>query len=192
MVDAPAAKQGHFSNGGWRGNKNSPLEGGHRVPFFAVWPKKIRPGISHELVVNQDLLATLASLVGTKVPAGQAMDSNNLLPLLTGNGTFRRRRAFIQQAGSRHEVMIRKMPWKLIMQSDPKRSRFEAKMLFNLVEDPHEDHNLLEEERYAEMTAQLRREYLSVVTSGRSTVIEPSRESQEESGDPSPHLEEKR
>ena len=46
LADQPAGKKGHQSNGGWRGNKNSPLEGGHRVPFFAVWPSQITPGIT--------------------------------------------------------------------------------------------------------------------------------------------------
>ncbi|MDB4500642.1 hypothetical protein N9224_00490 [Akkermansiaceae bacterium] len=44
---------------------------------------------------------TLAALVGTKVPADQAQDSLNLLPLLTGKGTFTQRPWMIQQAGSK-------------------------------------------------------------------------------------------
>ena len=69
--------------GGYSGAKNSPLEGGHRVPFIAVWPQKIKPNtVSHELVVNTDLLATFASLVNRPLSDEDVVDSNNLIPLL--------------------------------------------------------------------------------------------------------------
>ena len=169
LTDKAASKHGHYSNGGWNGNKNSPLEGGHRVPFFAVWPGRITPGITDELAVNQDLVATLAALVGTKIPEGQAMDSNNLLPLMTGEGTFRQREVFVQQAGSKNEVMIRKMPWKLIIQSNPKRTNFDPKGLFNLQDDPHEDTNLLDQSQFRQIAKELLQEYLETVESGLPT-----------------------
>ncbi|WP_063870283.1 sulfatase family protein, partial [Novipirellula maiorica] len=169
LSDGAAGKHGHYSNGGWNGNKNSPLEGGHRVPFFAVWPGHINPGITDELAVNQDLVATLAALVGTEIPEGQAMDSNNLLPLLTGKGNFHQRKVFIQQAGSKNEVMIRKMPWKLIIQSNHKRSSFEPKSLFNLIDDPHEDTNLINKVELKPIAERLLKEYLETVESGRPT-----------------------
>ena len=170
LGDKAASKHGHQSNGGWNGNKNSPLEGGHRVPFFAVWPGRIEPGITDELAVNQDLVATLAALVGTEIPEGQAMDSNNLLPLLMGDGTFRNRNVFVHQAGSKNEVMIRRMPWKLIIQSNPKRSSFEPKSLFNLQDDPHEDANLISQTQFKPITDGLLKEYMEIVESGRPTV----------------------
>ena len=170
LADQVAEKEGHQSNGGWKGNKNSPLEGGHRVPFFAVWPGRITPGITEELASNQDILATLAALVGTRIPNDQAMDSNNLLPLLTGDGTFRKRNIFLQQAGSQCEVMVRKMPYKLIMQSDQKRTQFTPTKLFNLSADPHEDTNLLEQPSYQPIAQSLLSEYKNIVESKHSTV----------------------
>ena len=170
LADQVAEKEGHQSNGGWKGNKNSPLEGGHRVPFFAVWPGRITPGITEELASNQDILATLAALVGTRIPNDQAMDSNNLLPLLTGDGTFRKRNIFLQQAGSQYEVMVRKMPYKLIMQSDQKRTHFTPTKLFNLRADPHEDTNLLEQPSYQPIAQSLLSEYKNIVESKHSTV----------------------
>ena len=44
--------------------------------------------------------------------------------------------------------MVRKMPYKLIMQSDQKRTYFTPTKLFNLKDDPHEDINLLEQPKY--------------------------------------------
>ena len=170
LGDNAAAKYGHHSNGGWNGNKNSPLEGGHRVPFFAVWPGHIKPGITDELAVNQDLVATLAALVGTRIPEGQAMDSNNLLPLLTGEGTFHQRDVFVQQAGSKNEVMIREMPWKLIVQSNPNRTSFVPKALYHLESDPHEDENRITKPDGKHIAARMLKKYLEIVDSGRPTV----------------------
>lgn len=173
LSDFAAGKYGHESNGGWNGHKNSPLEGGHRVPFFAVWPGRIRPGITDALAVNQDLLATFAALVNAELPADQAKDSNNLLPLLTGAGKFRQRDAFLQQAGSKNEVMIRRMPWKLILQSNHKRTEYLPSMLFNLQDDPQERQNRIEEKALQVIIDQLHSEYLQTVRSGIATA--PSR-----------------
>ena len=64
--------------------KNSPLEGGIE-PFIASWPGKIKSGIiNNELVVNTDLVVTFAALVGKQLNSNQAMDSRNILPILTG------------------------------------------------------------------------------------------------------------
>jgi arylsulfatase A-like enzyme len=173
LADQPAGKKGHQSNGGWKGNKNSPLEGGHRVPFFAVWPGQITPGITEELVSNQDIIATLAALVGTKLTNNQALDSNNLLPLFTGKGLFKKRNIFLQQAGSQCEVMIRETPYKLIMQSDQKRTHFTPLKLFNLQNDPHEDADLLGMPDYQLIMQSLLSKYKNTVETECPTV--PSR-----------------
>ena len=98
------------------------------------------------------------------------MDSNDLLPLLTGEGTFQKRNIFLQQAGSQCEVMIRKKTYKLIMQSDQKRTYFRPTKLFNLKDDPHEDINLLEQPKYWPISQSLLSEYKDVVESKRPTV----------------------
>ncbi|WP_442505231.1 sulfatase family protein [Novipirellula sp. SH528] len=169
LGDGKASKLGYDPGGGWRGSKNSPLEGGHRVPLFAVWPGHIKPGITDELAVNQDMVATFASLVGTSIPDGQAQDSNNLLPLLTANGEFRQRDYFINQAGSKQELMLRKMPWKLIIQSNFKRTAFEPKSLYNLKDDPHEDNDLLKNPEFKEVADRMFKDYMDIVESGRPT-----------------------
>ena len=173
LQDGPARKVGYQVGGGFNGSKNSPLEGGHRVPTFAVWPGKIQPGISHHLVVNQDLVATFAALVGTEIPKGQAMDSNNILPLLTATGKFKPRTSWISQAGSKHEVMIRKMPWKLIIQTNNKRTKFEPRALYNLQQDPAEKVNRIDEPELAAQASAMLEDYLDSSRSGQPTA--PSR-----------------
>lgn len=170
LQDQKAGKLGYQPSGAFNGSKNSPLEGGHRVPFFAVWPGKTKPGNCDELIVNQDMVATFAALVGTKIPAGQAQDSNNILPLLTGSGDFQRREYFANQSGSNHEFMFRSMPWKLIIKSNHKRSIMEPVSLFNLQSDPGERHNRIHLENEKIRVKELLTQYKSIVDSKQSTV----------------------
>ena len=171
LRDGKATREiGYQPGGEWNGSKNSPLEGGHRVPTFAVWPGHIKPGVSDELVSNTDMLATFAALVGTKIPEGQALDSNNFLPLLTGKGTFLPREFFANQAGANQEVMYRKMPYKLVIQSNFKRTTFEPKMLFNLANDPHENLNLIRNPEYSDVVERMYKEYREIINSGVPTV----------------------
>ncbi len=169
--DAIAA--GHHSSGGWNGSKNSPLEGGHRVPFFALWPNQIKTGITHEPVINSDMIATFAALTKTQLPKGQALDSNNLLPLLLGNtSSYHAREQLLLQAGSKHELIYRKDPWKLIIQSNHAVTKFEPIALFNLQTNPDEDpaDNLIEHPEHATRATNLFEEYMHIRTNGIVTL----------------------
>jgi arylsulfatase A len=54
------AKFGHRANGPWRGMKADIYEGGHRVPFLARWPGRIKPrSVSSALASLIDLFPTL-------------------------------------------------------------------------------------------------------------------------------------
>jgi arylsulfatase len=77
----------------FRGTKGTVREGGNRVPAFAVWPGKIKPGArNHDIVGGLDLMATFASLAGVSLPTkdrkGQPIifDSYDMTPLLMGTG----------------------------------------------------------------------------------------------------------
>lgn len=66
----------HRANAGWRGMKADIWEAGHRVPFVARWPGKIRPGaVAEELGCLTDLLATVAEITGQKLPDDAGEDS---------------------------------------------------------------------------------------------------------------------
>ena len=169
LVDWNASKLGYQPGGGWNGSKNSPLEGGHRVPFFAVWPGHIEPGSTDELAVSQDFVATFAALLGTELPDGQALDSNNLLPLLLGKDGFQRRDYFMHQAGAGKQLMYRKAPWKLIIQTNWKRTTFEPKALYNLEQDPGETKNLIKNPELSPIVKSMFAEYQAVLESGVPT-----------------------
>lgn len=85
----------------FRGTKGTVREGGNRVPAIAIWPGKIKPGVrNHDIVGGLDLMATFASVAGTKLPEkdreGKPMifDSYDMTPVLTGSGPCPRKAWF--------------------------------------------------------------------------------------------------
>ena len=173
-IDPQDKGLGYNSSGGWAGAKNSPLEGGHRTPFIVTWPSKIKKKTtSDQLVVNTDLLATLAAIVGTHVPENEALDSKNLLPILLDQQKGDFRRSILLQAGSNCEVIYRKDPWKLIIQSDWKCSYWEPIKLFNLDESPNEraSDNQILNPNLKDLVDRLSNEYITIRSTGVSTVL---------------------
>ena len=74
----------HKPAGPYRGGKYSAYDGGTRVPFIAQWPGRIKPGTSNALLSQVDLLSSLASFSGQKLPADAAPDSFDVMPALLG------------------------------------------------------------------------------------------------------------
>ena len=68
QVDKNTKKAGHDVAGGFNGSKNSPLDGGHRTPLFAVWKNYISPDVTHEPAINQDMPAPSPPLSEPKSP----------------------------------------------------------------------------------------------------------------------------
>ena len=76
-------ENGHDATAGLRGLKNSPYEGGHRVPFIAKWPKIIREDATTEQMISlTDLMTTFAELCEYKLPNTIAEDSISFLNTL--------------------------------------------------------------------------------------------------------------
>jgi arylsulfatase A-like enzyme/lysophospholipase L1-like esterase len=77
--------RGHYPSGPFRGYKSDAWEGGHRVPFIVRWPGVVKPGsVCDQLVHQADLMATLADVLGAKLPDDAGEDSVSLVPLLRG------------------------------------------------------------------------------------------------------------
>jgi arylsulfatase A len=142
---------GHKSAGDWRGYKGSIFEGGHRVPFIARWPAKIKAGsISNEVTTFTDLMATCAALAGTSVPNNAGEDSYNILPAFFGEITDKPiREATIHHSGG-GEFALRQGPWKLIERLPRSRRNQQTSeettyQLYNLKNDPAEENDLVEQ-----------------------------------------------
>ncbi len=70
------------SNGPLRGIKRDLYEGGIRAPMIAYWPGTVRPGVTGHVSSFQDVLPTLADLVGADDPPG--ITGISFEPLLIG------------------------------------------------------------------------------------------------------------
>ena len=65
------------------------------MPFFAIWPEKIKPGTTCEVPVNSpDLYPTFLAAAAAPVPKDKALDGENLLPLFQGEGPLKRQSVF--------------------------------------------------------------------------------------------------
>ncbi|APZ96079.1 arylsulfatase [Fuerstiella marisgermanici] len=71
-------------NAGMRAGKGSEYDGGHRVPFFAHWPKgKLTGGHDVEpITAHVDILPTLIDLCEIAPPEGVKFDGRSIAPLL--------------------------------------------------------------------------------------------------------------
>jgi arylsulfatase A-like enzyme len=167
---------GHQPSDIYRGGKNSCYEGGHRVPFIACWPERIEEGqISSEPVLGLDVLATLASITGQVLPADQAMDSHDLLPLLENRPGGKGHDFLMLQSGTGRELILIEDGWKLIMKENPDNATGRAGepfALFNLRENPTEDEafNLIHDEHHQQRVAEMSEKYQSIRESGEMTV----------------------
>jgi arylsulfatase len=66
-----------------KGRKNSPHEGGSRVPLFMRLPNEIKAGVDvARLTRHYDLFPTLAEMAGASIPKDLDLDGRSLLPLI--------------------------------------------------------------------------------------------------------------
>ena len=110
-----AMRRDHKHDGArpWRGVKRDQWEGGHRVPFIARWPGKIKANsISDQTVCLTDIMATVAAITEDKLPNNVAEDSYNILPALLG-GSEPVRQYTLHQTMSL-ALAIRKGQWKYL------------------------------------------------------------------------------
>lgn len=107
---------GHDPAGGWRGMKRDGWEGGHRVPFIARWPRRIKPGqVSSQMTNTTDIFATLASVVGYALPDDAATDSFDMLPALLGTqAPDESIRPHLLTQSFRGQFQIRQGAWKYL------------------------------------------------------------------------------
>lgn len=110
-----AMKAGHKMNGDLLGFKFGVWEGGHRIPFIARWPGKIKAGTeSDQMICQVDLLATFMALTGQDVQTLKGKDSVNLLPALLDDPEKPLRTELLLAPRNAHNLAIRKGKWMYI------------------------------------------------------------------------------
>ena len=130
----------HFnisSNGPLRGQKKEVYEGGHRVPFIAYWPGKIKKGSqSDEIVMTIDMFPTFAELAQATIPKNHQLDGISILSHLFNNKSLPERAVCWKIDNER---AIRKGKWKLcLIKKNPPE-------LYNLFKDIGETKNMAAE-----------------------------------------------
>jgi arylsulfatase A-like enzyme len=144
-----------------RDSKRSIYEGGHRVPFVARWPGKVKAGsVNDHTVCLNDLMATAAEMAGAEIPDHAGEDSVSLIPELLGASETGVREATIHQSAA-GDLALRQGRWKLIFKKGGNRE------LYDLNSDLSETKDVLtaNSEVAAKMTV-LMQDYIN---KGRST-----------------------
>ncbi len=151
--DVDGNTYGHKSCGDLRGFKADIWDGGHREPFIARWPNRIKPGsTSDEMICLSELMSTCAAIVDAKLPDNAAEDSYNILPVLLAETHDEPIREAIVHHSVDGMFSIRQGMWKLILGrgsggfSKPRRIEFAPGepqgQLYNLEKDLAESDNL--------------------------------------------------
>jgi arylsulfatase len=111
----------------FRGEKNTPFEGGYRVPCVMRWPGVIKPGtLINEIGAHEDMCSTLLAAAGEpdvaeKLRRGHKamgrdykvhLDSHNLMPALKGEARWPRR-DFIYWTDDGSVAALRYDNWKI-------------------------------------------------------------------------------
>ena len=143
-------------------SKQSPNEGGVRQPIMLSWPGVIKPGKHSELVSSIDLMPTMLSAAGAKVPEG--LPGLDLLPVVRDGKHLRRDTIFGEVFA--HDIANLEKPedsliyrwaiegrWKLLLTYDGVLGRYASThpriekrpQLYDLLADPKEEHNLAAE-----------------------------------------------
>ncbi|MBK1879381.1 sulfatase family protein [Pelagicoccus mobilis] len=165
-----------WSSGEFRGVKRDLYEGGHRVPFIVRWPGRVGAGtVSDEVVSQVDLAATFAAMIDYSIGEDEAIDSYNLLPVLSGEDYERPLRTATVQNTFAGKYALRQGDWVLIDTASGAAKKESASylqyfgledyaketpgLLFNLKDDPRQAKNLFVKhpEKVERMRSLLRR-----------------------------------
>lgn len=171
------SKAGHDSSNGLNGFKGSIYEGGHRIPFTAVWPGQIKPNTESDIiVVGHDIVPTIAAIANVTIDRKNVLDAANLLPVLRGDSNKPIHTYLMHQAqkGKGAYYAIRKGNWKLVM-SVTKRDVFnDLKVIgfYNLSDDIYEksSENLKDKEEYKDKIIEMKKKFLELRKDGVSTL----------------------
>jgi arylsulfatase A-like enzyme len=170
--------KGHFPSELRRGCKSDIWDGGHRIPFIARWPAKVKAGSrSDQLTCLTDLMATCADLVGTKLPADAGEDSVSILPALLGAAPGPLREAVVHHS-IRGAFAIRQDRWKLeLCPGSGGWSKGGVSdtpgQLYDMTQDVGERRN--QYAKHPEVVSRLRNLLEKYVTDGRSTPGRPQK-----------------
>ncbi|CAZ97756.1 sulfatase family protein [Zobellia galactanivorans] len=175
--DRALTQAGHDSSNGLAGKKASIYEGGHRVPFVAVWPGKIaKNSVSDVAIVGHDMVATLSEIVNLPLD-DKVLDSANLLPIFTQNSDqpVHKYLMHMSQAANGPFYAIRDGHYKLILRGKNKKNFKDLKPieLYHLKDNIQEqkEMNLIDRPEQAKRVARMHKKYLELRNNDTSTLF---------------------
>src|SRR5262249_26578999 len=181
---AELAAKGHHPSYHFRGHKADIFDGGHRIPFLARWPARVKPGsTSDQLICLTDLMATCTDILGVRLPDSAGEDSVSILPALLGKATRPLREAVVHHSMN-GSFAIRQSNWKLELcpgsggWSAPRPGRDDTSklppvQLYDLTDDVGEKNNL--QDKHPRVGARLTKLLEQYVAEGRSTPGTPQK-----------------
>ncbi|HET7767165.1 MAG TPA: arylsulfatase [Chloroflexota bacterium] len=147
----------HGFSAGMRGGKNTPYEGGHRVPFFLRWPGGglSEPRDLPQLTANVDVTPTLLNLCGIAADLKE-FHGRSCAPLLSGAASWDER-AIVTDS----QRLLYPVKWRLScvmrQEADHEWRLINGRALYNLRADPEQRSDLAA--LHPEMVARLRDDY---------------------------------
>ena len=104
LVEPRIVRTDAGSAGPLRGSKGTSWEGGTRVPFLARWPGRIPAGaVSSDLARTLDMFPTIAAIAGVPLPAGRAIDGQDIRAFVEGRAPSPAEWFFYYNSGGRLE-----------------------------------------------------------------------------------------
>ncbi len=134
------------SSGPFYGAKGISYEGGVREPAIFWWPGRIKPAVVSKIGSTLDLLPTISSLAGVRLPDDRVYDGIDLSAVLRGENSSPRNE-LIYYHGTKI-FAARKGDFKLYFYSGnqigfpAKLKKLESLQLYNLAHDPAEKYEL--------------------------------------------------
>ena len=123
-----------------RGSKDSPWEGGWRVPFAMQWPGHLPKGLVYDQpVLSLDIFATISAQANAPINPEAPLDGVNLVPFLTGQIPGAPHDAIYLRIPERGALAIRSGDYKMVVPAT-----HQAAELYNISKDVAECKNLAE------------------------------------------------
>jgi arylsulfatase A-like enzyme len=141
---------------GLRGRKRSLYDGGVRVPALAEWPGQIKPNRVIDVPCSTlDYLPTIAALTDYRMPDERPIDGQNVMPILKGETTLRKKAIPFRAKGNATIVADR---FKLVLPSGE---------LYDLSKDWSEKNNVAS--AHPERVQSMRKELMAYLESMRKS-----------------------
>ncbi|MFM7129364.1 MAG: sulfatase-like hydrolase/transferase [bacterium] len=127
-----------------RGGKSSGFEGGLRVPLIAWWPGVIPAGqTTTEFISSLEILPTLVTAAGAKIPDGLHLDGFDMLDVLKGKSPSKRKEIFWDWPSAYQAARVDQFKWVSWTPRDQRGLEPAKEALFDLSADPSESIDLI-------------------------------------------------